>query len=247
MPKAILTGASSGIGEALARELAGQGYHLGLMARRGDRLEALRTSLAVPVQIQTSDFLNPDSALADFQKLWDALGGAELVILNAGVNHANDGLDWAQDRAMIAVNLSSFTALADEAGRRFLKAGAGHLVGISSIAAVRGSGKAPVYGATKAFLVNFLQGLRQRLRAECPRIRVTDIRPGYVDTAMIEQAPFKIWAAAPAKAARQIMAAVHAGKKQVYITRRWHAVACLYKLLPEPLLHWIYARCIRKR
>ncbi len=240
MPKAILTGASSGIGHALARELAGRGYALGLMARRSEPLEQLQKILPVSFHIQLSDFLNPESALADFKRLWESMDGADLVILNAGVNSPNAALSWEDDRSMLDVNVRSFTALADEAARFFLKRRAGHLVGISSIAGTRGSGKAPVYGATKAYVSNFLQGLRQRLSAECPAIAVTDVRPGFVDTPMIANAPFKFWAAPPEKAARQIAVAIQKRKKMVYVTRRWAWVALLYRLAPECLIQQSY-------
>ncbi len=247
MPKAILTGASSGVGYALACELADHGYDLGLMARRVGPLEELRKTLPVRVAVQSSDFLNPDKALQDFRALWNSMGGAELVILNAGVNHRNDALDWELDRAMIDVNIRAFVALADEACCHFLKNGGGHLVGVSSIAAVRGVGKAPVYGATKAFISNFLQGLRQRLTAECPEVTVTDIRPGYVNTAMIEHAPIKFWVASPEKVAGQIIEAIRKKKSAVYITHRWTWVAAVFWLLPERLVSWGYAKFARKK
>lgn len=247
MANAILTGASSGIGHALAHELAACGYSLGLMARRTENLQSLRQSLSVPVTIQTSDFLNPDAALKDFRQLLITMGPVDLVILNAGVQHSNDGLLWENDRAMIDVNVRAFVAMADETARHFLKQGRGHLVGISSIAGTRGSGKAPVYGATKAFAAHFLQGLRQRLAAECPAITVTDIRPGFVDTALVANAPKKFWVASPQKAARQIVTAIRKKKKYAYISRSWILVAALYALAPETFLSWAYAKFIRER
>lgn len=246
MPRAIVTGASSGIGYALARELAARGYDLGLMSRRIEPLEALRRSSAGRVWVQPSDFSKPEEALGEFKTLWQAMGGADLVILNAGVSYRNEALSWELDRAMIHVNLVSLTAMADEAARCFLRNKTGHLVGISSIAGLRGSGKAPVYGATKAFVSNFLQGLRQRIRAECRDICVTDVRPGFVETAMIAESPFLFWAAAPEKAACQIADAI--GKKQhtVYITRRWGVVAWFYGLLPETFVQLAYNRLFRR-
>jgi len=240
--KAIITGASSGIGRALAAALSNEGYALGLMARRSELLEILKKELPAPVWIVQSDFENPERALADFNNLCAQMGAVDLVVLNAGVNHRNLELDWEPDRNMLQVNVASFVALANETMRIFLKQGAGHLTGISSIAGVRGSGKAPVYSATKAFLISYLEGLRQRVQAECPRIYVTDVRPGYVDTEMIRRASFKFWVATPEKAARQIVSAIRKKRKALYVTRRWAIAAFFFRWLPD----WFYDRIYRK-
>ncbi len=239
--KAIITGASSGIGRALAVVLSNDGYALGLMARRVHLLEALRSELRQPAWIMPSDFENPDQARQDFRQLCAQMGTVDLVVLNAGANHRSADLSWEHDQKMLQVNVASFVALAHEAMRIFLKQGAGHLTGISSIAGVRGSGHVPVYGATKAFLFSYLDGLRQRVQAECPQISVTDVRPGFVDTQMIRAAAFKFWVASPQKAAVQIAAAIRKKKKRVYVTRRWVVAAFFFRYLPD----WLYDRCYR--
>jgi len=246
MKTAIITGASSGIGNEIAKALAKQGYRLGLIARRIDLLEELRRGSPSEVLIQSSDLTHPEKAFEDFKGLWDRLGHIDCVFLNAGVSLSSASLSWENDRNMLHVNASSFTAMAGESLRRFLKQGHGHLVGVSSIAGVRGSGRAPVYGATKAYISNYLQGLRQQVKALNPSIHVTDIRPGFVDTDMVRFAPAKFWVSSPANAARQILAAVHKKKRMVYVSRRWSLAAYLYAALPEFLLERIYARYLKR-
>ncbi len=245
MKTAIVTGASSGIGRALAVRLAEEGFRLAVMARRTALLLELQKTLAVPVTVAASDLSNPAQALKDFQSLWDSLGDVDLVILNAGVSLPCRDFSWENDRAMINVNAAAFTALAQETVTRFLRQGQGHLAGISSIAGTRGSGKAPVYGATKAFVSNYLQGLRQQVRALCPAICITDVRPGFVDTVMIQSTPRKFWVASPEKAAAQILEAIRRRRRAVYVTRRWQVVAILFFLVPEAFLEWIYARFLK--
>ena len=233
MKTAIITGASSGIGKALAESLAQQGFRLGLMARRSDLLNQIQQNTSSEIVIQPSDFSNSEKALEDFKLLWNSLGRVDWVFLNAGVSLSGTPFAWNHDRDMLNVNLVSFTALADESISRFLKQKAGHLIGISSIAGTRGSGKAPVYGATKAYISNYLQGLRQQIKVINPMIQVTDIRPGFVDTSMIRFSPVKFWVSSPEKAAHQILEAVRRKKRMAYVSRRWHIAALIYSLLPE--------------
>ena len=110
--------------------------------------------------------------------------------------------------------------------------GAGHLVGISSLAALRGVGGAPAYAASKAFVSNYLQGVRYRFRKLKLPIVVTDVQPGFVDTAMAK-ADNLFWVASPQKAARQILAAIRGRKAHVYVTKRWRLIAWLMRLLPD--------------
>lgn len=115
----------------------------------------------------------------------------------------------------------------------FLEQGHGHLAGISSIARFRGSGEAAAYAASKAFASVYLDGLRDLARKRNVPVRVTELCPGFVDTAMMkDDKPF--WVATPEKAAGQMLDAIRKGKKCAYITRRWALVAWLLRFLPRP-------------
>lgn len=107
----------------------------------------------------------------------------------------------------------------------------GQLVGISSIAAIRGDGDAPAYSASKAFVSNYMEGLRKKVTKLGLIITVTDIQAGFVDTAMAKGDGL-FWVASPQKAAQQIYNAIERKRKHVYITKRWRLVGWLMKAMP---------------
>jgi short-subunit dehydrogenase len=235
---AVIIGASSGIGEALARELNRDGWHLGLLARRLDRLEALRETLAPETVVRGLDVTQPDAA-AILEQVIDELGGVELVIVSAGTGHLNHDLQWEPDLDTVTVNVLGFMTVAQTAMRHFLARGRGHLVGISSVAALRGNREAAAYSASKAFQSVYLDGLRDLARHSGFPIAVTEVQPGFVDTAMMKTDPplspmvRRLLVASPAKAAQQILRAVQRRKKHAYITKRYAVVAFVFKLLPR--------------
>jgi short-subunit dehydrogenase len=178
-------------------------------------------------------------AAAMFARLLDELGGVDLVVISAGTGHNNPNLRWELDAETVTVNVVGFMAMAHVAMRHFLGRGRGHLVGISSVAALRGNAAA-AYAASKAFQSVYLDGLRELASISgCP-IAVTEIQPGAVDTAMLKPArPLpaivrRLFVASPATAARQILRAIQKRKKHAYITRRYAVVAGILKLLPRP-------------
>jgi short-subunit dehydrogenase len=236
---AIIVGASSGIGEALAHELDRAGWRLGLAARRLDRLEALRATLASGTVVRGLDVAKGDAA-ATLDQLIEELGGVDLIVISAGTGHNNRALRWELDADTVTVNVVGFMAMAHVAMRHFLDRGRGHLVGISSVGALRGSGPSAAYMASKAFQSVYLDGLRDLARQSGRPIAVTEVQPGFVDTAMMKpERPIpavvrRLLVASPAKAARQILNAVQKRKKHAYITKRYAAIALVLKLLPRP-------------
>jgi len=234
---AVIIGASSGIGEALARELHRAGWRLALLARRLDRLEALRKTFGSDTFVRVLDVAQPDAA-AIFADALAEIGGVDLVVVSAGTGH-NASLHWELDAETVSVNVLGFMAMAQVAMRHFLSRGRGHLVGISSVAALRGN-PAASYAATKAFQSVYLDGLRSMARRSGHPIVVTEVQPGFVDTAMMKpDQPLpamarRLLVGSPEKAARQILRAIHKQKKHAYITRRWAIVAFVLKRLPRP-------------
>ena len=235
---AVIIGASSGIGEALAYELNREGWRLGLLARRLDRLEALRRSLAPETVVRRIDVTHDDAA-AIVGKALDELGGVDLVIISAGTGHNNRDLQRELDVDTVSVNVLGFMAIAQVVMRHFLGRGRGHLVGISSIAALRGNAAGAAYAASKAFQSVYLDGLRDLARQSGLPITITEVQPGGVDTAMLKtERPLPAVArwllvTSPANAARQIMRAVRQRTKHAYVTRRYALVALILKLLPR--------------
>lgn len=159
------------------------------------------------------------------------VGDVELYVVSSGVGFLNPQLEWSKECSTIEVNVLGFTAMVNAAIHALEERGSGHLVGISSIAAIRGGRAAPAYNASKAFVSNYLEGIRQRCYRRGLPITVTDIQPGFVATAMA-QSPQLFWVATAEKAAEQIIAAIRGRKRHAYVTRRWRLVAWLLRGLP---------------
>lgn len=232
MKRAVIVGASSGIGKELARLLARKGHVLGLTARRGELLQALREELPSETYIRISDVRSTEDTRKDLTDLIAEMGGVDLVILCAGIGHLNPDLDLDKELETIATNVQGFTVAANVAFRHFLRQGHGHLVGISSLAALRGNRHAPAYNASKAYMSNYLQGLAQKAARSCPAIAVTDIQPGFVDTDLAKGVGL-FWVAPAAKAAEQIYVAIERRTSHAYVTRRWRLIAWLLKTMPD--------------
>lgn len=230
---AIIIGASSGIGAAICRELVAQQVagRIGIAARRKDKLDALAGELPGIEVVREMDLRDIDQSRQTFLAMLEALTPVDYVFLSSGTGHINEPLEWPPEEETIAVNAMGFAALASLTMAFFEKQGHGHLIGISSVAAVRGAGAAPAYGASKAFASSYLEALRFRAIKSGLPIYVTDIRPGFVDTAMMKtDKPF--WVATPAVAARQILDAVEKRKHVAYVTRRWRLIAWVLRLMP---------------
>jgi short-subunit dehydrogenase len=237
MKKAIIIGASSGIGKELAITLAKHDYELGLMARRTVMLEELQKVIPTKTYVHHIDISKSSDAIDKLQKLIQEMGGADIIIINSGIGFLNPELDWHKEMQTLDVNVYGFCALAGVAYNFFQKQGHGQLVGISSIGALRGNHVAPAYNASKAFMSNYLEGLRKKAYKNNVDIAVTDIRPGFVDTEMAK-GENKFWVATPSKAAEQIYTAIRKRKAVAYITRRWRLIGWLLKIMPN----WIYQR-----
>jgi short-subunit dehydrogenase len=237
--RAIVIGASSGIGAALVRELAHSGYRVAAVARREAKLQELSDSVntAVPhghVSIYSHNVTNYDEIPSLFQTIAQELGGLDLVIYNAGVQPpvTVDEYNFEKDRKMIEVNLLGAIAWLNQAALRFERAGQGKIVGIGSIAGDRGRVGAPVYNTSKAGLATYLESLRNRLTRH--GVTVTTIKPGFVDTVLFqENASSRLWVISPPEAARQIHRAIKRGKQTVYVPGRWRLVGLIMQHIPS--------------
>lgn len=237
MKKAMVVGATSGIGKQLALQLAAQGYQVGITGRRLELLMELK--VLNPEQFIVSDFdvTNTTNVPACLQQLTDALGGLDLLILSSGTGKINPELAPGIEKYTNEVNVAGFTAVAGWAFHYFQQQGFGHFAAISSVAGLRGSRQAPAYFASKAYQQNYLEGLRQKARHVKLPVYITDIRPGFVDTAMAA-GEHLFWMATAEKAAGQIINALGKKRGVVYVTKRWRLVALMLKLLPG----WLYMR-----
>lgn len=236
---ALVIGASSGIGAALTELLASNGYYVAAVARREALLAELCARIndnidsgarALYYSHNVTDF---EDVPPLFQKIAAELGGLDLVVYAAAVQPAfdPDEFNFEKDAAMTRVNLLGAMAWLDQAAVRFQRAGAGHIVGISSIAAVRGRRMNPGYNATKAGFDTYLEALRNRLSQH--GVSVTTIRPGLVDTRLLENASRAFWVISPAKAAQLIFKAINRKKQVTYVPGRWRLIALIVSLTPS--------------
>ncbi|HEX2995363.1 MAG TPA: SDR family NAD(P)-dependent oxidoreductase [Anaerolineales bacterium] len=232
MKKAIVIGASSGIGRALAKIIAADGYTVGVAARKLPLLLELQKEIGSQTFVRQIDISDPAEAMSRLSELIQEMGGVDLIVISAGTGFINPELEWDKEDQTIAVNVSGFAALANVAMHHFLQKGAGHLVNISSLAAIRGNRSAPAYNASKAFESNYTDGLRQRVTKLRLPIAITDIQPGFVDTAMA-QGEGLFWIAPLEKAAKQIYQAIKAKKKRAYVTKRWRLIAWFFRFVPD--------------
>jgi short-subunit dehydrogenase len=237
MKRAIIVGASSGIGKELAQILVRDGYRVGITGRRLDLLEELNAQNPESYSISSFDIRETESSVVKLEQLTAELGGLDLLIISSGTGDINPNLDFQIETKTIDTNVTGFTCVADWTFNYFLKQGHGHLVAISSIAGIRGSAEAPAYNASKAYQINYLEGLRQKAAKAKRPIYITDIRPGLVDTAMAKGEGL-FWVMPVEKATRQIYKAITKKKRVATVTRRWRIIALLLRLLPR----YIYDR-----
>ncbi|ARS90879.1 SDR family NAD(P)-dependent oxidoreductase [Natrarchaeobaculum aegyptiacum] len=236
---AIVVGASSGIGEALARAFADRGYEVGLTARRTERLKRIGSEMPTRAYVATMDVADPEDAREGFFELADAMQSVDVVVISAGVADVNYDLEWDLERRTIDVNVRGFAAIATAALEYFesnpdsASDRDGHLVGISSVAAHFGNGGTQVYNASKSFVSRYLEGLRNRQAGSDANVIVTTIEPGFVDT---DLSYGSFWECSPETAADQILRAIEKERHHAYVTRRWRLVAWVLKATPESVL-----------
>lgn len=235
MRKAIIVGATSGIGKGLAKLLIDRGFYVGITGRRSDLLIELKNDNSDKVFIKSFDIIDTDSISNQLNELVNDLGGLDLLIICSGTGDENINLDFSIEKRTIDTNVLGFTAVADWAFSYFIKNSTGHLVAITSIAGLRGNRQSPSYNATKSYQINYLEGLRQKANNSKQPIFITDIRPGFVDTYMAKGDKL-FWVSPVDKAVRQIYTAIKKRRKIVYITKRWLIIAMILKFLPS----WIY-------
>jgi short-subunit dehydrogenase len=181
------------------------------------------------------DIRDLSKTTSSINELIRSLGGLDLLVLCSGVGFLNEELDSEPEFQTIYTNISAFTDIMTFTFRYFQRHPPGHLVGLTSIAAIRGNQSAPAYNASKAYQSNYLEGLRLKSKKEKLEITVTDIRPGFVATDMAKGEKL-FWAASPEKAAVQIFRAIRRKRKIAYVTKRWGILAMLLKIAPR----WMY-------
>jgi short-subunit dehydrogenase len=242
--KIIIVGGTSGIGAALVRECVKRGYIVGVTGRRIDVLRDMKVELNNAIFIQCMDISFPEKAQEELIQLIHEMGGMDIIVVNSGTMNAR--LDFQSQNNIVKVNVVGFMAMASAALEYFMKKGSGHIVGISSCVASRGIKTSPAYSASKAFVANYLEGIRARLRSLNVPLYVTDIRPGLVNTAMTQDPTIAkryftaLCGATPEAAAREICDAIEQRKSCAYVTKSWKILGRLLQILPDCIFHGIF-------
>lgn len=247
--KVFITGASSGIGEALAVYYAGQGAKLGLAARRAEVLEALNQRLGGAHACYALDVVDAPALHAAAADFIARFGAPDIVIANAGVS-AGTLTECEEDLAVfrrvmdtnvfgMAATFAPFIPAMREAG------GERRLVGIASVAGIRGLPGAEAYSASKAAAITYLESLRLEMRPY--GIKVVTIAPGYIETPMTAVNPYKMPFLLPAaQAAERFAAAIRRGTSYTVIPWQMGVVAKLLRLLPNGIYDRLFTGAPRK-
>lgn len=237
--KAIVMGATSGIGMEVAKLLAAKGWQVGIAGRRIERLQAL-TSQAGITSYQQIDVTSPD-APAQLLELINKLGGMDLYFHSSGIGWQNNTLEIEKELKTVETNGLGFTRMVDTAFNWFathhhnnLKA---RIASITSIAGTKGLGAAPAYSATKRFQNHYLECLSQQARMRHLPIAITDIRPGFVKTDLIAGSSYPLQLK-PEDVAKHIVNAIENRKEVKVIDWRYEILVFLWRLIPR----WLWTR-----
>ena len=235
MKKAIIIGASTGIGQALTKVLLDNDYKVGITGVENNILNELNyisnNNLSAKYLDCTS--LRNSEIINDFI---DWLGGLDLLVFSAGIGQLDKNLGYEIENEANQLNVLAFTEIADIAYRYFESKKYGHFVAITSIAGLRGNRIAPAYHAAKSYQISYLEGLIHKASNSNLPITITDIRPGFVDTGLVNKKFF--WMASKEKVAQQIFDIIRKKKNVGYVTKRWFIIALILKIIPS----WIYNR-----
>lgn len=230
--KAIVIGASSGIGLEVAKLLIEQGWMVGVAARRVELLQEIGAAAVERIDVTT------DEAAEALHRLIDKIGGMDLYFHVSGIGKQNRELKADIELATVQTNGVGFTRMIGEAYRYFANQGSGHIAAITSIAGTKGLGPAPSYSATKAMQNVYLQALEQQALSRGLNIRFTDIRPGFVDTALLSGDFHYPMMLRPENVAKEIVWAINHHKHIRVIDWKYRILTAVWRRIPR----WVWRR-----
>ncbi|RHJ52982.1 SDR family NAD(P)-dependent oxidoreductase [Bacteroides sp. AM10-21B] len=236
MKRAIIIGATSGIGQEVAHLLVQQGWYIGIAGRRENALQNMQQAYPGQIEIQCLDVTKEDAVL-HLNELISRLGGMDLFFLSSGVGYQNRNLEPEIELHTARTNVEGFTRMITAAFDYFKKTDGGHIAVISSIAGTKGLGVAPAYSATKRFQNTYIDALAQLSRMQHLNIRFTDIRPGFVATDLLRNGKYPMLMSAD-KVARHIVRALKRRKRVAVIDRRYRLLVFFWRMIPR----WLWER-----
>lgn len=225
--RAIVVGASSGIGREVAKLLIKQGWKVGVAARRLQLLQDIGATATEQIDVTTDD------ATEALQRLISKTGGMDLFFYASGIGKQNRELTEEIELATVQTNGMGFTRMIGAAYRYFAQQGYGHIAAITSIAGTKGLGPAPSYSATKAMQNVYLQALEQQANSRGLNIRFTDIRPGFVDTALLSGDVTYPMMLQPEKVAKEIVRAIDSKQHIRVIDWKYRVLTALWRRIPR--------------
>lgn len=237
MKRAIVIGASSGIGREVSRLLLADGWTVGVAARREDRLLELKASSPDNVEVMRIDVTAADAG-ERLLELVKRLGGVSLFVYCSGVGWQNAGLEPAPELATVDVNVKGFTAMVGTMFNYMAVNLGGDIAVISSVAGTKGLGVAPSYSASKVYQNTYIQALEQLSNMRRLHIRFTDIRPGFVDTDLLSGGGHYPMLMDKTVVARHIVRAIYAHRHVCVIDWRYRVLVALWRAMPS----WLWRK-----
>lgn len=236
MKKIVIIGASSGIGMRVASDFARMGWRVGVSARREEPLRTLHEQYPSQIAYHTIDVRAVD-AVERFNHLIELIDGMDVLLFASGVGFADPDLEQGKLINMLETNVVGFARIVAEAYKYFRRTDAspGHIAAITSVAGVRGIGVAAGYSSSKKFQQTFLNALEQLSFRQHVDVKFTDIRPGFVRTALLDPAKSYPMIMSVDYAAPLIEEAILRGRRVACIDWRWGLVTGLMRMLPRCL------------
>lgn len=233
----VIVGATSGIGLEVARACLKAGWRVGAAGRRTEALEQLQAEAPEIVVVQRIDITETEAPEA-LLSLVEKLGGMDCYLHVAGIGFQNPSLDPDIELRTVETNAAGFTRMTTAAFRYFEQHGGGHIAAVSSIAGTKGLGSAAAYSATKRYQNCYLDALSQLARMRKLPIRFTDLRPGFVRTALLNDGHGYPMLMQPERVARRIFRALKRHERRVVIDSRYALLVALWRLIPL----WLWER-----
>ena len=227
--RAIIVGSSSGIGKEMALCLANQGWIVAALGRRKQLLDELSLKNKNIVSYEF-DINETEIIQEKLHKIVDDIGGLNLFIISAGVGFINSELDFSIEQQTIKTNVEGFTKLMGWCYEFFRIKGCGQIAAITSVSGLLEGVDGPSYSATKAYQINYIKTIRKMAKRACPKLVVTELRPGSVDTDMMK-GEGHFWISKPEKAAELACKAIMKKKNLQYISGKWRIIGVLLRFM----------------
>lgn len=235
MKRAIVIGATSGIGKRMAEILVADGYKVGITGRRKTFLEEICKTNDCAYVFRDFDVQDVAKSQQMIQELIDELGGLDLLVYSSGNGEMNKELDFEKEHNIIRTNVIGFTCCITYVYRYFMQHGGGQIAAITSVSGLRGNPEYAAYFSTKGYQILYLESLRIKSKKEKLNIHITELRPGFIDTidrSKVQDAPI-FWMTTLDKATWQMYQSIQRKQEVAYISRRWAIIGVLMKIMPR--------------